>query len=602
MKKRLLATLLTLCMVLTLLPAMTPAAKAAPGGAPTEVWVNGENLTNGGSTCGGKATYNAGEKTLTLNGATINTTHDISEDPNFAEPYGIYTDGDLTIHLIGENFVTLNTESQLCAALFGNLTFSGTGSLTVRAAGGFDVAGNFAVPKSVSLSISVPAGSALGSSNTTFDGVQYTGLYSRIVYKGGVLRFPVSKLYVNGVDMLGSGAKPANVSFDDTTSTLTLSGAAINTASSGNGDSGIYADSDLTIHLAGANTVAPSGTSDYGIYTMGVLTFTGDAGSKLTVTATANAITAKGDITIRSGTEITATSTTSNAIAERPPEATSVIIIETGAKVIAEATGANSQAIYMDSITIGGFPYSGTDQKITYDGVKLPFPPKVLSVTPNSASAPTSGDIVIVFDMPMKTGEGTVKLNELTALTGGTWSNGNKTYTIPYSGLADSTRYTVKIENFQGATDNVLALDNAHNFTTTKKVIVSDKISLATPDLTYNGREQDCGDATITGITASGNAHWTYTYTAVTGTLGVNSKPLGAGDYTVKVNYNDDANSGEKEFPFTIKQADINIVLDTAPTNTGSYTYGNAMTFTAKFSPASAAVVMRAHLYIDGDN
>jgi len=46
-------------------------------------------------------------------------------------------------------------------------------------------------------------------------------------------------------------------------------------------------------------------------------------------------------------------------------------------------------------------------------------PPTVVSVTPRGADDPTSGNVVITFDEAMNATPGTVKLNNLTALSGG---------------------------------------------------------------------------------------------------------------------------------------------------------------------------------------
>ncbi|MEG2421873.1 MAG: hypothetical protein RSB55_09980, partial [Oscillospiraceae bacterium] len=127
MKKRLLASLLTLCMVLTLLPAMTPAAKAAGTG----VWVNGVDLSAGIATnCGGgTATYNKDTKTLTLKNATIIATHPYG---NF--PCGILVESPtdpLTIQLEGSSSISSGKEYAYGIDLEGNLTISGDGSLTI---------------------------------------------------------------------------------------------------------------------------------------------------------------------------------------------------------------------------------------------------------------------------------------------------------------------------------------------------------------------------------------------------------------------------------------------------------------------------------------
>lgn len=95
-------------------------------------------------------------------------------------------------------------------------------------------------------------------------------------------------------------------------------------------------------------------------------------------------------------------------------------------------------------------------------------PPTVESITPanNATDVERSGNIVITFDEPMKTTAGTVSLNGAGALTGGTWSNGNKTFTVPYFGLGYSTQYTVNISGFQDVAGNAMTANNSNRFTT----------------------------------------------------------------------------------------------------------------------------------------
>ena len=95
-------------------------------------------------------------------------------------------------------------------------------------------------------------------------------------------------------------------------------------------------------------------------------------------------------------------------------------------------------------------------------------PPTVESILPANGAADVerSGNIVITFNEPMKTTVGTVRLNGMEALTGGTWSNSNKTYTVSFSSLAYDTAYTITIEDFADAAGNVMTDDTSHSFTT----------------------------------------------------------------------------------------------------------------------------------------
>ncbi|MDR1666888.1 MAG: T9SS type A sorting domain-containing protein, partial [Bacteroidales bacterium] len=81
--------------------------------------------------------------------------------------------------------------------------------------------------------------------------------------------------------------------------------------------------------------------------------------------------------------------------------------------------------------------------------------------------AATSGNVVITFSEAMDEGAaGTVQLNSLSALTGGAWSDGNTVFTVAYSGLTNSTAYTVNISGFEDAAGNTMTADNTHSFTT----------------------------------------------------------------------------------------------------------------------------------------
>ncbi|MDR2579711.1 MAG: InlB B-repeat-containing protein [Fibromonadaceae bacterium] len=84
-------------------------------------------------------------------------------------------------------------------------------------------------------------------------------------------------------------------------------------------------------------------------------------------------------------------------------------------------------------------------------------------------------------------------------------------------------------------------------------------ISIAFSDgsATYTGSELSHETATVASpnFLPRANPQWTYTYTAITGTLGPASKPLTAGTYSVKARYEDDGNAGEETVTFTVGKA-----------------------------------------------
>ena len=140
MKKRLLSVLLSLCMVLSLLPAVSPMVSAA---APTAVYVGGINVVGGGywfgdgvggiTSDGANASnytvhYDSATNTLTLNGANITECHEWSTYYTAA----IAANGDLNLELLGDNYVT-GKDFDYSYGVYqsnGTLTISGSGTLT----------------------------------------------------------------------------------------------------------------------------------------------------------------------------------------------------------------------------------------------------------------------------------------------------------------------------------------------------------------------------------------------------------------------------------------------------------------------------------------
>ena len=89
------------------------------------------------------------------------------------------------------------------------------------------------------------------------------------------------------------------------------------------------------------------------------------------------------------------------------------------------------------------------------------------SQSPSGMGAAISGNVVITFSEPMDTAiAGTVQLNSLTALTGGTWSNGDTVFTVSYSGLSYNTAYTINISGFADVAGNTMVADSTRSFTT----------------------------------------------------------------------------------------------------------------------------------------
>ena len=106
-----------------------------------DLWIGGVRATSDnasnitGADIGGMVSYDSTTKTLTLNNATITGAHEFSI---FDDVSGIYGKETLKINLIGNNTITGSDNGGSSYGIYiddnGNLTFTGTGSLTVSAA------------------------------------------------------------------------------------------------------------------------------------------------------------------------------------------------------------------------------------------------------------------------------------------------------------------------------------------------------------------------------------------------------------------------------------------------------------------------------------
>jgi hypothetical protein len=95
----------------------------------------------------------------------------------------------------------------------------------------------------------------------------------------------------------------------------------------------------------------------------------------------------------------------------------------------------------------------------------------LISVVPAGANAPISGSVVITFSCEMDMSiAGTVELEDASSqtipLTGGVWSDGNRTYTVAYNDLTLGTAYTIHLSGFEDADGNVMIANSANSFTT----------------------------------------------------------------------------------------------------------------------------------------
>lgn len=117
-------------------------------------------------------------------------------------------------------------------------------------------------------------------------------------------------------------------------------------------------------------------------------------------------------------------------------------------------------------------------------------PPTVESITPanGAENVNISGELEITFSEAMNTSVGTVSLDNSIGTLSGTWNIPTNTiFTVPYSGLAYSTQYTVNISGFQDAAGNTIDPNPATYSFTTKAQPAGPDVSPQTLNLDLNG-------------------------------------------------------------------------------------------------------------------
>ena len=132
--------------------------------------------------------------------------------------------------------------------------------------------------------------------------------------------------------------------------------------------------------------------------------------------------------------------------------------------------------------------------------------PTVTAVSPSGTGAELSGSVTLKFSEAMNTAiAGTIYLyvdggSYSSVLTGGSWSNGNTVYTVPYSGLSYSTKYTLQISGFADASGYSMATDSTHSFTTKAMsgTYTIDSSASSGGTISPNGRSTLTGGASIT--------------------------------------------------------------------------------------------------------
>ena len=189
----------------------------------------------------------------------------------------------------------------------------------------------------------------------------------------------MQELYVNGVDILQEEAEmPQGVTYDESTSTLTLDNANLDVASEhANNTNVILAQGNLNIKLVGTNTITNDNSSEknhIGIEVRGNLTIESDAAATLSVNAQQyRSFHIEGNLTIGDGTNAT-TITTSGEIRVENPGGN--ILVKANSKLENQNGGISCKSIDGDGIfpeinEPGPGPEPGEPLKLSINGELL---------------------------------------------------------------------------------------------------------------------------------------------------------------------------------------------------------------------------------------
>ncbi len=316
MRKRILSTLLALCLALSLLPASALAAGGGEAGSPSEdstssatISVSGVELMGSEGTPayattdedGAVITEGASEDnynimwdgaTLTLQNAKITDKSMPEEELN--DHFIIRSDGDLTIKLVGANTVTGPDDAN------GSIGISAGGSLTIDGEGSLDVSGGYDKTDSGSYGISTYSGNiTINGGSITTSGGDSSGKNCGIHAESGSVTINSGTVTANGTPTssdAGSYGIYAGTSVTVTGGSVTVTGGS---SESGNdiysrNSYGVYARTSVSVSggivKATGGTVNMENSSSYGICAGTSVSVTGGS-----VTATGGTVTVNGN-------------------------------------------------------------------------------------------------------------------------------------------------------------------------------------------------------------------------------------------------------------------------------------------------------------------
>lgn len=265
---------------LILLALITINAKTAYAADSYGIWAGAVEITsdNAGNVTGsglsGSISYNAASKTLTLNNAKISSgyLYYLNND-EYAGSYkaaGLYSSGKLNVVLKGKN--TISPSVTISGSYYYNtlgginvrdITFSGSGSLTVIADNYGIISNKITVSEGSSVDVKADSGSSSSCTAVEADSIKVNGTLkasSRAVYQPSTAVFS-KNISVGKTGVLSAKASSPNTSYEPeaisikTDGKMTVSGSVSAEASdNGYGISGSYPGANVVITSSGVLT------------------------------------------------------------------------------------------------------------------------------------------------------------------------------------------------------------------------------------------------------------------------------------------------------------------------------------------------------------
>ena len=416
MRKRFLATLLCLCMVLTLLPVMSIPALAAPEDYSLSFRQEGGiwNLYKGYTT----TVYDNQPSSWSVSGNTLTLT-DFEFETITSTAFSV--SGDANITLVGDN--VLNSVCSDLTATYGlfangNITINGNGSLTATGgiSNGYSSAGIMLQNGVLTIdgnadvtAIGNPANSmsrGVASVNGTFL-INGGSLTASGVYRAFEMDYTVPNEYKYWTGTTTAGQDSGKLIGDGSTTEI-----------------------DYTHKYAKIEYALPSSEKDITAFSI-----TGQSGS---TTISSNTVA----VTMPYGTDVTALTPT--------------ITVSPGASVTPLSGAAQD---FTSSVT---YTVTAADASAETYTVTVAVAPATAPGIPQSFTAtPGNGQVALSWTAPASNGGSTITKYEVSSDNGGTWTDVSTSTAHTFTGLTNGTAYTFKVRAVNAIGDGAVATATA---------------------------------------------------------------------------------------------------------------------------------------------